>query len=123
MSTFIFDGHTETHAAHRAELPTNIHTEAALFDALAETLCFPDYFGRNWDAVEECIRDLTWLPPGDVVLSHQDVPLSENTSSLSIYLSILKDAVERWKRTGGRNLLIVFPSQAEGIVQRAQSKL
>jgi Barstar (barnase inhibitor) len=33
-----------------------------LMDALAVGFSFPDYFGRNWDAVEECLRDLSWLP-------------------------------------------------------------
>jgi Barstar (barnase inhibitor) len=33
-----------------------------LMDALAVGFSFPGYFGRNWDAVEECLRDLSWLP-------------------------------------------------------------
>jgi RNAse (barnase) inhibitor barstar len=33
-----------------------------LMDALAVGFSFPDYFGRNWDAVDECLRDLSWLP-------------------------------------------------------------
>src|SRR5262249_46710785 len=30
----------------------------ALLDALGEVLAFPAYYGRNWDAAEECLRDL-----------------------------------------------------------------
>ncbi|HYI09383.1 MAG TPA: barstar family protein [Thermoanaerobaculia bacterium] len=37
-----------------SELPL----EAALFDGLAQALHFPDYFGSNWDAVEECLGDI-----------------------------------------------------------------
>jgi hypothetical protein len=32
--------------------------EAGLLDALAAALDLPRYFGRNWDALEECLRDL-----------------------------------------------------------------
>ena len=35
-----------------------IHTPERLFDELSRTLDLPDYFGRNWDALDECLRDL-----------------------------------------------------------------
>ena len=42
--------------------------DGELMDALASGFSFPDYFGRNWDAVEECLRDLSWLPADGYVL-------------------------------------------------------
>lgn len=39
--------------------------KAELMDALAAALRFPDYFGRNWDAVAECLEDLPDAIPGD----------------------------------------------------------
>jgi RNAse (barnase) inhibitor barstar len=38
-----------------------IASETDLFDALGAALEFPDYFGRNWDALDESLRDLGWL--------------------------------------------------------------
>lgn len=32
--------------------------EASLFRVLSATLKFPDYFGGNWDAVVDCLREL-----------------------------------------------------------------
>ncbi len=36
----------------------SITSKLDLMAALAEALRFPEYFGANWDAVDECLRDL-----------------------------------------------------------------
>jgi hypothetical protein len=33
-------------------------TKTSLLSAIAEALALPDYFGQNWDALEESLRDL-----------------------------------------------------------------
>jgi Barstar (barnase inhibitor) len=42
--------------------------EAGLFEDLARVFRFPDYFGDNWDAAADCLRDLEWLPARGYVL-------------------------------------------------------
>ena len=108
MSGFIFNHETHSTVVHSAQVPAGIESEAALFETLSEALRFPDYFGCNWDALDECIRDLSWLPPGDVSLSHADLPLSQDHESLATYLEILDDAIKRWN-TIGSNLLYISP--------------
>ena len=49
-----------------------IKTEEDLFSAVATALQFPAYFGRNWDAFDECLRDMTWLPSKGYVLVVRD---------------------------------------------------
>jgi RNAse (barnase) inhibitor barstar len=39
-----------------------------LLARLAEALRFPDYFGQNWDAVDDCLCDMEWLPATGYVL-------------------------------------------------------
>jgi RNAse (barnase) inhibitor barstar len=110
MSAFIFTDQCKAEAVHRAELPAGINSEEALLDAISIALRFPDYFGRNWNALDECICDLSWLRPGDVILIHKDLPLANNRASLSIYLSILRNAVENWN-TKGSNLIYASPER------------
>ena len=40
---------------------TAIEGKEQLLDAISKRFEFPDYFGGNWDALEECLRDLGWL--------------------------------------------------------------
>lgn len=42
---------------------TRIEGKDDLLDALAAGFSFPDYFGGNWDALEECLRDLGDFAP------------------------------------------------------------
>ena len=39
-----------------------------LFDALSKALKFPAHFGKNWDALNDCLTDLAWLDSNGWVL-------------------------------------------------------
>jgi RNAse (barnase) inhibitor barstar len=75
-----------------ARLEGRLKHKSDLLNALAASLKFPDYFGHNWDALDECLRDLSWLDDQkSIVLLHKHVPLS-NDEQRRIYLDILKAA-------------------------------
>jgi RNAse (barnase) inhibitor barstar len=42
---------------------TRVPDKAALMDAVAAALKFPSYFGRNWDALLDCLRSLPEFNP------------------------------------------------------------
>ncbi|MEU4670901.1 barstar family protein [Amycolatopsis sp. NPDC023774] len=42
--------------------------KASTLDAIAKAMSFPDYFGRNLDALYDMLTDLSWLPAGEHVL-------------------------------------------------------
>ena len=45
-------------------------TKRALLDELARVLAFPAHFGRTWDALEDCLTDLGWLPGAALAHDH-----------------------------------------------------
>lgn len=46
-----------------------IQSKDQLLRLLGNALGFPAYFGVNWDALEECLRDLDWISePSSIVL-------------------------------------------------------
>jgi hypothetical protein len=93
-------------------VPAGIRSKEKLIAVLADRLQFPAYSGRNWDAFEEALRDLSWLPPGTVTLVHHDLPFGAGGANRGIYLSILKQACRFWAGDQGRQLAAVFPASA-----------
>ena len=49
-----------------------IRTKADLLDAIAEAFKFPEHFGKNWDALNDSLRDLQWLSAKGYVLMIRD---------------------------------------------------
>lgn len=73
--------------------------KAEILDALAKALAFPHWFGRNWDALEDCLADLSWNPAGGHLL------LLTGAASLAkddagILADILASSAESWKARG-----------------------
>jgi RNAse (barnase) inhibitor barstar len=78
----------------------------ALLARLAEALGFPDWFGGNWDALEDCLADLSWRPgEGHVLLLERHGELS--LDDLGVLIDILSASAEYW-RGRGRPFFAVF---------------
>jgi RNAse (barnase) inhibitor barstar len=73
-------------------------TTAGLLTECARALDFPDYFGHNWDALEECLTDLEWLPAKGYILLITDAAhvLANDEAEYETFLEILCDAGEAW---------------------------
>jgi RNAse (barnase) inhibitor barstar len=73
-------------------------TPAALFTEFAKVLELPEYFGHNWDSLEECLADLEWMPAKGYVLLLTDAEqiLPEDEEDYATLLEVLSDAGEAW---------------------------
>lgn len=75
-------------------------TTSSLFDEFARALSFPEYFGHNWDALEECLADFEWLPAKGYILFISDAHavLPDDEEEYETLLEVLNDAGEAWSK-------------------------
>lgn len=52
----------------------NMEGMEGFYNELAAALQLPLYFGKNWDALDECLADLEWLPSDAYLLFFADAP-------------------------------------------------
>lgn len=95
------------------EIPATLSSKDALLSWFAHNLKVPDYFGANWDAFDEALRDLSWIQERKVVLAHHGVPLAGQGKDRRIYLESLMNAVRDWKSDPSHELIVSFPSTSE----------
>lgn len=77
----------------------DVADKAALLARLAEVLAFPQWFGGNWDALEDCLTDLGWRARARHVL------LIENFGALragqpddfGVLLDVLASSADYWR--------------------------
>ena len=66
---------------------------------LAEALDFPDWFGGNWDALEDCLSDLSWRDaPGWVLIFRDFDGLARDDRG--VLVDVLASTAEFWAERG-----------------------
>ena len=70
----------------------------AFFSLCADSLEFPDYFGRNWLALKDCLADLEWLPADAycLVFKNSDLLFDDEPIERSAFIATMKLAAEEW---------------------------
>lgn len=99
-----------------AFVPTPVPHRTVLFKILQHELRLPEYFGANWDALEECLNDLRWLKGFRVIkLMHAGLPHFKGHKSGKvspvIYLQVLRDVVKAWAAKPHCRLEVYFPEK------------
>ena len=95
------------HAARDAELLVRridlrgCTDKDALLARMAEALATPDGQGRNWDALSDQLRDLSWLPARGYVLllPHAAELRDADEASFDTLLDLLDEATVGWQES------------------------
>ena len=76
--------------------------ESELFERIASALAFPDWFGANWDALFDCLNDLSWLPSRGCVLvfEHTEGLAEEAPQVLHALRELLIESAVVWRERG-----------------------
>ena len=86
--------------------------EDALYDALMGPLHLPGYFGRNLDALYDCLRDLSRLKCARLVLIHDALP-AMGIDRLRSYLEVLLDAMEE---ADSPRFQVILPAETRRLI-------
>jgi RNAse (barnase) inhibitor barstar len=97
------------HAATEAGLAVfridigHAHHKQDFLAQIAKSLSFPDWFGANWDALNDCLTDLDWLSTktGYVLVFEKIEPFfSRHKQEFDNAKAVLGAAAEYWKAQG-----------------------
>ncbi len=81
----------------------------------AEALYFPDYFGKNWDALDDCLTDMSWHEAGGylILFRNCDAFAVESPEDFETALQVFNDSAEFWREQGKLFLVLVQGEAAE----------
>jgi hypothetical protein len=69
--------------------------KAEILRQLAQALSFPSWFGGNWDALEDCLADLSWsTATGEVLLI--EGAAAANVDDIGVLRDILASTASYW---------------------------
>ncbi|MET8208873.1 barstar family protein [Streptomyces sp. NPDC005373] len=77
---------------------TEMRDADGVFTQFYEALRLSDYFGWNWPALQDCLRDLRWIDAKHFLLTIDDADavLSGSPEEREILFRSLNDAAKHW---------------------------
>lgn len=73
-----------------------LKTKQNFLNILNQELNFPSYFGSNLDALDECMRDLSWIQEKEIILNFNNINKLKDRNSELFYL--IHDALSFYKQ-------------------------
>lgn len=88
-------------AVFRVDL-TGVRDKAGLLQSVGDALAFPDWYGHNWDALLDCLADLSWQPADGyvVILEHCDGIHGDAEVDFVAALQVFEAAANEWREQG-----------------------
>lgn len=82
---------------------TYCQTKSDALKEIARSLMFPEHFGGNLDALEDCLTDLSWIEKEKVILviNNQNYFLKNEQADLKeLFFKIFEDVEKEWRANG-----------------------
>ncbi len=92
------------------DLPLNAaSTQKQFLDVCVRQLKLPSYFGGNWDALADCVRDFNWLKGAGFVLhvAGHDAFAKAAPEDFGTALAVFAEAAAFWKGRGTPFVVLV----------------
>jgi RNAse (barnase) inhibitor barstar len=88
-------------SAYRIDIG-HAHDKEDFLEDVAKAMNFPDWFGGNWDALADCLKDLSWLEGrGYVVILEKSKHFCDaHRHEFDQAIDVLKDAAAFWRGQG-----------------------
>lgn len=74
-------------------------TEELLYEQLESAFQLPDYFGKNLDALFDCLNDLSWLDATEIVFYIKNYPLlldDDGTTTRYEFMQLIHETAINW---------------------------
>ncbi len=100
---------------------TGCRDKADFLRRTAAALAFPDWFGHNWDALADCLTDMSWLPADGylVVLERAMDFCAADAAQFNIALDVFRHAAsDQTARPVRLNVLVDLRYGDEAAAQR-----
>ena len=74
--------------------------KSGLLDRIAKALRFPAHFGKNWDALNDCLTDLEWLDGKGwvVIVANAQRFADKHQEDFTTVIDILTSAAAHWRQ-------------------------
>ena len=79
-----------------------VRNKNEMLDAIGKALGFPEWFGHNWDALNDCLLDMGWRPAEGYVtlLDHCDGIHGRAEADFVSLMQTFQSAAEEWREDG-----------------------
>ena len=76
-----------------------MHSYSSFYDEMCEVMHFPDYFGRNLNALGECLSDLDWLGCDRYIIyiaNADELLIQENEDDVEKLVELFEKIAQEW---------------------------
>lgn len=103
-------------------LPEKIQSKGQLLSFFCDELKFPNYFGENFDALYDCLVDLSWIKDNKIYIIHNEIPLHNSEIESSKYIKLIFDVVMFWRNNEQHKVNVLFPEKCKNKIDQFLSE-